>query len=162
MRVYHTLKPIYTKDSKILILGSIPSPKSREIGFYYGHPQNKFWKVLSDVLGQELPHTLEEKKRLLLQNNIALWDVLESCEINGASDSSIKQPVPNNLNSIIEKSLIKTIFVTSKKAEQLYNKFCLKKTNIPCIYLPSTSPANASIKYGELKKAYQIILNHLN
>lgn len=162
MRVYHTLKPIYNKDSKILILGSIPSPKSREIGFYYGHPQNKFWRILSDVLNQDLPQTIPEKKNLLLQHHIALWDVLESCEINGASDSSIKKPVPNNLKDIIGKSSIETIFVTGKKAEQLYNKFCLKDTNIPCIYLPSTSPANASIKYSELKKAYQIILNYLN
>lgn len=162
MKVHHILKTIYNKDSQILILGTIPSPKSRENGFYYGHPQNRFWRVLADVLNCPFPHTIEEKTKLLLNHHIALWDVLESCDINGASDSSIKDPVPNDLNTIIHKTKITQIFVTGKKAETLYNKLCLNKTNIPCIYLPSTSPANAAITYLKLKKQYEIILNYLD
>lgn len=161
MKVNHILKPIYNQNSKILILGTIPSPKSREIGFYYGHPQNRFWKILSDILNEPPKETKEEKIQLLLKHNIALWDVLESCEIEGASDSTIKNPKPNNLNSIIKKSEIKTIFVTGKKAEKLYNKLCKNITQIPCICLPSTSPANCAIKYNELKEKYKIILKYL-
>ncbi len=161
MRVNHILKPIYNQDSKILILGTIPSPKSREIGFYYGHPQNRFWKVISDILNEKHPETKEEKINMILKHHIALWDVLESCEIEGASDSSIKNARPNDLNKIIQKSKIKTIFVTGKTAEKLYNKFCEEQTNIPCIYLPSTSPANCSLKYEDLKQQYKIILKYM-
>jgi len=161
MKVRHILKPIYNENSKILILGTIPSPKSREIGFYYGHPQNRFWKVLSEILNEKLPQTNEEKTNLILKYNIALWDVLDSCDIEGASDSSIKNPKPNDLNSIIKKTKITTIFVTGKKAESLYKKLCEKDTKIPCICLPSTSPANCSIKYLELKEKYKTILQFI-
>lgn len=161
MKVNHILKPIYNQNSKILILGTIPSPKSREIGFYYGHPQNRFWKVISDILNEKYPETKEEKISLLLKHNIALWDVLESCEIEGASDSTIKNAKPNNLNKIIKQSNIKTIFVTGKKAENLYKKLCEKDTKIPCIYLPSTSPANCSVPYQKLKNQYETILKYL-
>lgn len=161
MKVNHILKPIFDKNSKILILGTIPSPKSREVGFYYGHPQNRFWKVLSDILNEMVPETKEEKTKLLLKHNIALWDVLDSCEIEGASDSTIKNSKPNNLNEIIKKSEIKTIFVNGKKAEALYKKLCEKDTNIPCIYLPSTSPANCAVNYQTLKEQYSIINKYL-
>lgn len=161
MKVKHILKPIYTKTSKILILGTIPSPKSREIGFYYGHPQNRFWKILSEILSEPFPETKEEKIKLINKHDIALWDVLESCEIEGASDSSIKNPKPNNINKILKETKINTIFVTGKKAEILYNKLCLPKTNIPCIYLPSTSPANCAKSYQELKEEYQIITKYI-
>lgn len=161
MKVNHILKPIFDKNSKILILGTIPSPKSREVGFYYGHPQNRFWKVLSDILNEMVPETKEEKTKLLLKHNIALWDVLDSCEIEGASDSTIKNPKPNNLNEIIKKSNIKTIFVNGKKAEALYKKLCEKETGIPCIYLPSTSPANCAVNYQTLKEQYSIINKYL-
>ena len=161
MKVNHILKPIYDENSKILILGTMPSPKSREVGFYYGHPQNRFWKVLSDVLNEKFPETKEEKIKLILKNNIAIWDVLDSCEIEGASDSTIKNPKPNNLNRIINNSQIKTIFVNGKKAESLYKKFCEKEAKIPCIYLPSTSPANCSVDYQTLKEKYEIINQYL-
>lgn len=161
MKVRHILKPIYNQDSKILILGTIPSPKSREIGFYYGHPQNRFWKVISDILNEKYPETKKEKTNMILTHHIALWDVLKSCNIEGASDSSIKNARPNDLNKIIKNSNIQTIFVTGKTAEKLYNKFCKKETNISCIYLPSTSPANCSLKYEDLKKQYKIILKYL-
>lgn len=161
MKVNHILKPIYDENSRILILGTMPSPKSREVGFYYGHPQNRFWKVLSEILNEKFPETKEEKTKLVLKHNIAIWDVLESCEIEGASDSTIKNPKPNNLNQIIKKSQIKTIFVNGKKAESLYNKLCEKDTKIPCIYLPSTSPANCMIDYQTLKEKYKIINQYL-
>lgn len=161
MYVEHILKPIYNRESKILILGTIPSPKSREIGFYYSHPQNRFWKVLADILEVPIPTTISEKKDLLLKNNIALWDVLASCDIVGASDSSIKNPKPNDILNLVKQTQIKQIFVTGKKAEALYNKLCLKNTKMPCICLPSTSPANCSLNYTQLKAQYQLILNHL-
>ena len=155
--VNHEFGPFYTENSKILILGSMPSPKSREEGFYYAHPQNKFWKVLSDVLEEEMPMNIEDKKFLLKKYNIALWDVLNSCQIKGASDSTITDAKENDINSLLVKTKIKTIFVTGKTAYKFYNKLCLQNTKIPCIYLPSTSPANCSIKYDELKEKYLII-----
>ena len=162
MRIEHVLKPLYNKQSKVLILGTMPSPKSREIGFYYGHPQNRFWKVLSEVLNEAFPQTIQEKKQLVLNHHIALWDVLAYCDIDGASDSSIKNPIPNDIKSLIAKTEISKIFVTGKKAEELYNKFCLKSTNIPCHYLPSTSPANWGISYENLKEKYQEINKYLS
>ena len=142
MKVKHELKPIYYKNSKVLILWSIPSVKSREIGFYYAHPKNKFWKILSIIYNVELPLTIEEKINFLKNHNIALYDVLASCDINSSSDSSIKNPIPNKLNPIIKKTHIKTIFTTGKKAYNLYQKYCYPETKIKAIYLPSTSPAN--------------------
>lgn len=141
-RVNHTLDPIYNEYSEILILGSIPSVKSRENGFYYGHPQNRFWKVLSLVFSTKIGNTNADKKQFLLNNKIALWDVIKSCDINGSSDASIKNIEINDINKLIRKSNIKKVYTTGKKAYDLYNKYCLEKTNIAPIYLPSTSPAN--------------------
>ena len=139
MKVLHTLTPIYDKNSKVLILGSMPSVKSREYGFYYAHPKNRFWNTLSRVYNEEITDKLEFLKR----HNIALFDVIKSCEINGSSDSSIKNVVPNDLKPILDNSNIKTIFTTGKKAYDLYNKYIFKETNINAILLPSTSPANS-------------------
>lgn len=161
MLVTHEFPAEYDENSKILILGSIPSVKSREKVFYYMHPQNRFWKVLSEIFNEQVPQTIEDKKKFLKSKNIALWDVLSSCEITGSSDSSIKNPVPNDINSLIKKTKIKTIFVTGKKAESLYNKYCLKYTNIKPIYLPSTSPANQTIKYESLLEEYKKMLKYL-
>ncbi len=161
MQVKHVLKPIYTKESKILILGTIPSPKSREAGFYYGHPQNRFWQVLSIVLNEKFPETIQEKKDLVLKHHIALWDVLACCDIEGASDSTIKNPVPNDIKDLIDKTKISKIFVTGKKAEELYNRLCLKNTHMPCYYLPSTSPANCAVSFADLLQCYQIITKYL-
>lgn len=157
MKVKHVLKPFYTKNSKILILGTMPSPKSREIGFYYGHPQNRFWKVLADIFNEQFPVTIEDKKNLLTKYDIALWDVLASCNIEGASDSSIKNPIANDIETLVKKTKITKIFVTGKKAETLYNKLCFPKCHIPCTYLPSTSPANCSLSYEKLKEKYMIL-----
>lgn len=140
----HPIEPVYDKNSKILILGSFPSVKSREEGFFYGHPQNRFWKVLAEVFKKDVPTTIEEKKLLLIENNIAVWDVIKSCDIEGSSDSSIKNVVANDLSVILETADIKQIYVNGKKAEQMYKKYILPQTRRDAICLPSTSPANAA------------------
>lgn len=142
--IIHPIKPIYNESSQILILGSFPSVKSREVEFYYGHPQNRFWKVLSNVFNEELPTTNEEKKGFLLRNNIAVWDVIHSCDIVGSADSTIKNVVPNDISIILNNSKVEKIFVNGKKAESLYKKYIEKEICIKAICLPSTSPANAS------------------
>ena len=151
--IIHPFNPIYDKDSKVLVLGSIPSPKSRELGFYYGHPQNRFWKVLSKVYDEPIPNTIEEKKTFVLKHHIALWDVVHSCEIVGASDSSIRNVVSNDIENLLLKTNIKYIITTGKKADSLYQKYTYKKTNIKSICLPSTSPANCAFK----EESYKII-----
>lgn len=155
MRVNHTLKPVYNKDSKVLVLGSIPSIKSREIGFYYSNPNNRFWKTLENVYNEKIGESKKEKINFLEKHNIALFDVLKSCDILSSSDSSIKNPVPNDLMPIIKNSNIKVIFTTGKKAYKLYQKYCYNITKIEAIYLPSTSPANCKKGIDEiLNKAY--------
>lgn len=159
--VNHTFNPIFDKQSKVLILGTMPSPKSRENGFYYGHPQNRFWRVLADVFKETCPVTNEEKMQFLKNHHLALWDVLKSCEIKGADDASIKNPIPNDFSEILNQSSIQAIFTTGKKASDLYMKYCYESTNIPCIPLPSTSPANRRIKDEQLKVEYAQILNYV-
>lgn len=161
MKVVHKIEPIFTPSSKILILGTMPSPKSRENKIYYGHPKNRFWTVLSSILKENLPNTNLEKIELLKKYNIALWDVLHSCDIEGASDNSIKNPVPNDIKSIVDKSEIKHIFTTGKKALELYNKLCLENVGIEAISLPSTSPANFRYSTEKLIEEYSIILEYL-
>jgi len=157
-KVTHTFPPFYNKDSEILILGSMPSRKSRELAFYYMHPQNKFWKVLSKVFEEEFPDTIEKKKEFLTKYKIALWDCIESCEIQGSSDASIKNVQPTNLNEILMSSKIKKIYTTGKKAQDLYNKYHYEKTKIEAIQLPSTSPANiANFTEEQLLEHYQIL-----
>lgn len=153
----HSVEPVYDKNSKILILGSFPSVKSREECFFYGHPQNRFWKVLSAVLGEELPVTIQDKKAMLLENNIALWDVIKSCDIEGSSDSSIKNVVANDLRVILETSDIKQIYVNGKKAEELYKKYIYSQIKQTAICLPSTSPANAVWSLERLIAAWECI-----
>lgn len=143
-KLEHTFDPIYDKDSKILILGSFPSVKSRENNFYYGHPQNRYWKVLANILEVEVPETPEEKTEMLLKNNIAIWDVIHSCSIIGSSDTSIKDVVVNDFSEILANSQVKTIYVNGGKAYELYHKYAEKNTGIKAIKLPSTSPANAA------------------
>lgn len=159
--IIHQFKPVYTSESRILMLGTMPSPKSREQGFYYGHPRNRFWKVVSDVRNEKQPQSIPEKKEFLIRNNIALWDVLHSCDIAGADDNSIRNPVPNDINRILKNSDIKAVFATGKKAESLYKKYCLNDTGADIIVLPSTSPANCRITYEQLYEAYSIINKYL-
>ena len=146
----------------MLILGTIPSPKSREQGFYYGHTQNRFWKVLADVLGEKVvPQTVEERKKFLKRNRIALWDVLESCEIKGASDVSIRNARPNDMNRILQAADIRAIFVAGTKAAKLYKKLCLPTCGVEAIQLPSTSPANCGCSDEKLREAYSQICKYL-
>ncbi len=151
----HNIYPFFNKNSEILILGSLPSIKSRKEGFYYAHPQNKFWKVLSSIFKEDIPASIEDKKIFLNKHHIALWDVVKSCTIIGSSDSSIRNVTANDISSIIKKSKITKIYTTGKKAYHLYYKYLFKETGIEAIYLPSTSPANASISYEKLIKIYK-------
>lgn len=159
--VTHEFDAFFDKDSRVLILGTIPSPKSREQGFYYGHPQNRFWKVLADVLDEEFPQTVEERKGFLKRNHIALWDVLESCEIKGASDVSIRNARPNDMNRILQTADIRAIFATGAKAAQLYKKLCFPECGVEAVRLPSTSPANCGCSYETLREAYSQICDYV-
>lgn len=140
--VNHDLEPYYNKDSKVLILGSMPSVKSKELGFYYMHPQNRFWKTLARVYDEDMPVTINDKKDFLKRHKIALWDTIKSCEIKGSSDSSITNVIPNDINYILNKTNINKVFTTGKKSYNLYYKYCFSNTKIDAEYLPSTSPAN--------------------
>ena len=161
LRQKHTIGSLYDKNSKILILGSFPSVASREQGFFYGHKQNRFWKVLSAVISEPTPQTIDEKREFLLRNKIALWDVIASCEITGSSDSSIKNVIPNDISEILKSTDIKAIFTNGKAAFNLYNKYILPKMDISPIYLPSTSPANASFSLERLTKEWNRIKEYL-
>ena len=150
IKVYHNIAPVFDKNSKILVLGSFPSVKSRETTFFYGHKQNRFWKVLSYVFECDVPETIDEKKDLLLKNNIALWDVIKSCEIAGSSDNSIKNVVPNDISIITKTSKIRAILLNGKTSFFYYNKFIKPLYNIKSYCMSSTSPANASRKLDDL------------
>lgn len=155
--IIHPIPPLYNENSKSLILGSFPSVKSREAEFFYGHPQNRFWTVAAAVLGCPKPETVEEKKKMILDNNLAMWDVIASCEIEGSADSTIRNVTANDLSKIIASSKIERIFVNGKTAEKYYNKYTYPKTKIKAICLPSTSPANAAWSVEKLIEAWKII-----
>ena len=140
----HTIDPVYDEHSRILILGSFPSVKSREQKFFYGHKQNRFWKVLAGILGCEVPQTIEEKKAMLLEHHIAVWDVIQSCEIEGSSDASIRDVVPNPLQDILECADIRQIYCNGETAWKYYRKYQEKQLGREAVRLPSTSPANAA------------------
>ena len=153
----HPIAPVFDKDSRVLILGSFPSVKSREQGFFYGHPQNRFWKVTASVFGEDVPKTIDEKKSFLLRNHIALWDVIGSCEIDGSSDSSIRNVSVNDIKMILETADIQAIYLNGKKAFQLYQKHMLPVTGREGICLPSTSPANAAWQMDKLVREWSVI-----
>lgn len=155
--ITHPFAPVYDTDSQILILGTLPSVKSRENDFFYGHPQNRFWKVIAGLCGAPVPRTVEQKRELLLANRIALWDVIGSCEIRGSSDSSIRNVVPADLSRILDAAPIRKIFTNGSKASQLYRRYQLPLTQIPDIPLPSTSPANAAWSLDALCSAWRVI-----
>ena len=154
MRVVHPLEPIFDEHSRALILGTMPSPKSREVRFYYGHPQNRFWRVLAAVFDCTVPTTNDERREFVLSHRLALWDVLRSCEITGASDASIKNAVANDLSVILDHAPIRAIFCTGTRAAALYRRLIEPKTMIAAIALPSTSPANCAVSFEALCAAY--------
>lgn len=155
--ITHPFSPVFDGNSEILILGSLPSVKSRENAFYYGHPQNRFWRVLASLYRTKVPDSIEGKTDLLLTNRIALWDVIFSCDIRGSSDSSIRNVVPTDLNRIIKDANIRHIYANGKTAAALYNKYQFKKTGVSITSLPSTSPANAVWTFDRLCEAWSII-----
>ena len=158
MLVTHEFGPWYDMQSRVLVLGTMPSPKSREAGFYYAHPQNRFWRVLPALYGEPpLIGNITAQQDFLTRRHIALWDVLASCEIEGASDSSIRNPVPNDMNVILRAAPIRAIFATGQKAGALYKKYCLPQCGVPVQVLPSTSPANCAVKLDALCEKYAVI-----
>lgn len=155
--IKHPISPEFDKSSTVLILGSFPSVKSREQAFFYGHPQNRFWKVISAVFGKDVPSSVLEKKAFLRSVGVALWDVIAECEITGSSDTSIKNVKANDLSVVLRGSDIRKIFVNGKTALTYYDKLIKNKIGIEAICLPSTSPANASFSLERLIDAWQII-----
>ena len=156
-RILHPIPPIYDAHSEVLILGSFPSVKSREAAFFYGHPQNRFWRVLAAVYGEAVPESVEEKTAFLLRHHIALWDVIASCSIEGSADSSIRDAVPNDLRPILELSGLRRIYCNGKTAEKLYRKYIEPTLGIKALCLPSTSPANAAWSLERLTAAWRCI-----
>lgn len=159
--IVHSFEPVYDKDSEILILGTLPSVKSRENNFYYGHKQNRFWKVLATLLKEPVPETIEEKKAMLLAHRVALWDVIQSCDIKGSSDSSIKNVQPTDIGMILEKTNMTQIYANGNKAGQLYKRYQFPVTGIEATVLPSTSPANVAWSLARLCEAWKTILHDL-
>lgn len=161
MAIEHPFPPLYDKDSRILVLGSFPSVKSRQQNFFYGHPQNRFWKTMAGVLSEKVPKTIEEKKEFLHRNHIALWDVIHSCDIVGSSDSSIRNVEPNNLSVIFEEADIRAIYCNGAKSYQYYERYQEKQTGKKAVKLPSTSPANAAFSLERLKENWKVICGPL-
>jgi len=159
--INHTFEPIYDDSSKILILGTFPSVKSREKEFYYGHPQNRFWKLLAALTETELPQSILQKKEFLLKNHIAVWDVVQSCSIEGSSDSSISDVIPTDISDILNKSAVHIIFTNGAKAYSLYQKYIFPITQIEAVKLPSTSPANAAFSLERLIKEWDVVKKEL-
>ena len=159
--ITHSFEPIYNEYSEILILGTLPSVKSRENNFYYGHKQNRFWKLLAKLCEEETPQTVEEKTAMLLRHHIAIWDVIQSCDIKGSSDSSIKNVQPTDIGMILEKTNVTQIYANGNKAGQLYKRYQFPVTGIEATVLPSTSPANAAWSLARLCEAWKTILHDL-
>ena len=157
MLIVHPLEPVFDASSRVLLLGTMPSPKSREAGFYYAHPQNRFWKVLAAVLDCPVPQTIPEKQAMLHANHIALWDVIASCDIEGSSDSSIKNAVPNDLTPILTTADIRQIYCNGATSHRLYQKYLAPLTGRDAVKLPSTSPANAAWQLERLTQEWTCI-----
>lgn len=158
--VKHTINPIYNEKSNILILGTFPSVKSRENKFFYSHPQNRFWKIIAYITNTSpVPSTIDEKKNMLLNNKIALFDVIKSCDITGSSDTSIKNVEPWDLSIILDACNIKKIYANGNKAYELYMKYCYNNLKRSIIKLPSTSPANASFNFERLLSEWSQIFS---
>ena len=159
--IIHPIPPLYDGNSKILILGSFPSVKSREAMFFYGHPQNRFWPLIARLFNEDIPKNTEEKRSLALRNNIALWDSIHSCTITGSSDSSIKDVVPNDISVILNNTKVRQIFCNGATSHKLYMKYICPSTGLEAIKLPSTSPANAAFGMDRLITEWSIIKDFL-
>ena len=157
--VTHAFEPVYDRTSRVLILGTMPSPASREHGFYYSHPRNRFWPVIAAVFGKEQPVTADEKRAFCLENGIALWDVLSRCRIEGASDASIREPEVNDIPRLLAESNIRLVCTTGAKAAELYRRH-FGQLDVPHIALPSTSPANCRLSLEQLAEAYSVVAEY--
>ena len=155
----HSIDPVCAPDARILILGSFPSVASRRAGFYYAHKQNRFFKVLAAVYGEDVPVSVPEKKEFLIRSKIALWDVIKSCDVDKSSDASIKNVTPNDIASLLSGSEIGAVYLNGKTALSLYEKYVMPSVSLPYFYLPSTSPANAAHSFERLAAEWKIILN---
>ncbi len=158
-RIVHPFPPLFCGESDTLILGSFPSVKSREAMFFYGHPQNRFWKLAAMLFGEPVPETIEEKTALILNNRLALWDSIKSCTITGSSDSSVRDVVPNDLSLIFENSRVNRVFCNGALSHKMYMKYIFPETNVKAVKLPSTSPANAAFSIDRLYEHWKIILD---
>ncbi|WP_130812476.1 DNA-deoxyinosine glycosylase [Olsenella sp. Marseille-P4559] len=154
-RMVHPLAPIFDETSRVLVLGTMPSPKSREVSFYYGNPQNRFWRVMAALWDESVPTGNDGRRDLCLRHHVALWDVLASCTITGASDASIRDPVPNDVERILSVAPIVRVFCTGGAATRLYRRLIEPSCGLPCTGLPSTSPANARMRLDDLVVAYE-------
>lgn len=157
--IRHTFEPVWDENSHVLILGTFPSVKSRENQFYYGHPQNRFWKVIAEVVGWSVPETIQEKKEMLLANGIAIWDVIAKCTITGSSDSSIRDVEVNDIGSLLAGTNIQRLYGNGAKACELYNRYVREETGREIQKLPSTSPANAAYRMERLILEWKTILS---
>ncbi|MCM1046828.1 MAG: DNA-deoxyinosine glycosylase [Clostridiales bacterium] len=158
---YHNIPPLYDENSEILILGSFPSVKSREAQFFYNHPQNRYWKVMAAIYGSSVPKTIEEKKRLMLSNHAAMWDVIASCDISGSSDSSIRNVIPNDIGRLLNETKITRIYTNGGTAHKYYQKYIKEQTEMDDIILPSTSPANAQWSLDRLIETWRVKLEDM-
>ena len=161
-RIIHPIPPFYDKKSRILVLGSFPSVKSRESGFFYGHPQNRFWKLMALLFEEKkIPSTVKEKATLLSRHHIAAWDSIHACDIEGSSDSSIRNVEPNDFSEILSMADIRQIYTNGRKSHEIYTRYCLPQTGREAVCLPSTSPANAAWSLDRLAEAWCVILEHV-
>lgn len=160
--IVHSIPPTYDENSRALVLGSLPSPRSREEGFNYGHPQNRFWSVMARLTGEPLPRTNDQKRALCLRHHVALWDVVAECDIAGASDASIRNAKPNPLRQITQSAPIDAIYCTGAKSYELYRRLCQEDVGMPAHRLPSTSPANAAWSLDALVEAYAVIFEAMD
>jgi len=152
--ISHQIAPVYDEQSRVLVLGTMPSPLSREVGFYYGNPRNRFWPVLAALWDEQIPENTEARRAFCLRHHVALWDVLARCTITGASDASIQDPVPNDVGRILAAAPIARVFCTGGTATRLYRRLIEPAVGVPCVGLPSTSPANARMRLPGLIEAY--------
>lgn len=157
LHIVHGFEPVFDENSRVLILGSLPSVKSRENGFYYGHPQNRFWRVTAAVFGESVPQTVEEKRKMMLRNRAAIWDVVSECDITGSSDASIRNVIPTDIASLLKKTAIRSVFTNGGTADRIYRRYQLPLTGIEAVKLPSTSPANAAWQLDSLTEAWRVI-----